>query len=48
LGFSAGGPSYLPAIFVVSAKPNKMAEDKTIPDFKKLFHPMGDVGYSGS
>ena len=24
-------PTYLPAIFVLSAKPNKMAEDRTIP-----------------
>jgi hypothetical protein len=31
LGFS-GGPTYLPAIFVRSAKPNKMAEDRTIPN----------------
>jgi hypothetical protein len=30
LGFSAGGPTYLPAIFMLSAKPNKMAEDRTI------------------
>jgi len=26
-------PTYLPAIFVLSAKPNKMAEDKSIPHF---------------
>ena len=25
-------PTYLPAIFVLSAKPNKMAEDRTIPE----------------
>jgi hypothetical protein len=25
LGFSASGPTYLPAIFVLSAKPNKIA-----------------------
>jgi catalase (peroxidase I) len=25
-------PTYLPAIFVLSTKPNKMAEDGTIPD----------------
>jgi hypothetical protein len=36
LDFSAsGGPTYLPAIFVRSAKPNKMAEDRTIPKFYK-------------
>jgi undecaprenyl pyrophosphate phosphatase UppP len=33
LGFSVGGPTYLPAIFVLSAKPNKMAEDRIIPEF---------------
>ena len=26
-------PTYLPAIFVLSAKPNKMAEGRTIPDY---------------
>ena len=26
-------PTYLPAIFVLSAKPNKMAEDRIIPCF---------------
>ena len=25
-------PTYLPAIFVLSAKPNKTAEDRAIPD----------------
>jgi hypothetical protein len=25
-------PTYLPAIFVLSAKPNKMAENRTIPE----------------
>jgi hypothetical protein len=29
-------PTYLPSIFVRSAKPNKMAEDRTIP--KKKFY----------
>jgi len=24
-------PTYLPAIFLLSAKPNKMAEDRTVP-----------------
>jgi len=28
-------PTYLPAIFVLSAKPNKMAEDRTIPSDPK-------------
>jgi len=29
-------PIYLPAIFLLSAKPNKMAEDRTVPDnFKR-------------
>jgi hypothetical protein len=38
LGFSAsGGPTYLPAIFVLSAKPNKMAEDRTIPRISNIF-----------
>jgi hypothetical protein len=33
LGFSVfGGPTYLRAIFMLSAKPNKMAEDRTIPE----------------
>jgi len=27
----SGGPTYLPAIFALSAKPNKMAENRTIP-----------------
>jgi hypothetical protein len=26
-------PTYVPAIFLLSAKPNKMAEDKTVTDF---------------
>ena len=25
-------PTYLPAVFVLSTKPNKMAEDETIPN----------------
>jgi hypothetical protein len=29
-------PTYLPAIFVLSAKPNKMAEDRIIPVFSGL------------
>jgi hypothetical protein len=33
LGFSAsGGPTYLPVIFVLSAKPNKMPEDRIITE----------------
>ena len=28
-------PTYLPAIFVLSAKPNKMAEDRTVPQNSK-------------
>jgi hypothetical protein len=31
LGLSACGPTYLQAILVLSAKPNKMTEDRTIP-----------------
>jgi hypothetical protein len=58
LGFSAsGGPTYLPAIFVLSAKPNKMAEDRTIPYFSinvnkfsfspaKLYQRVGSDGQS--
>jgi hypothetical protein len=35
LGFS-GGPTYVPAIFLLSAKPNKMAEDRTAPTLFKF------------
>jgi hypothetical protein len=30
-------PTYLPAIFMLSAKPNKMAEDRAIPRISKIF-----------
>jgi hypothetical protein len=30
-------PTYLPGIFVLSAKPNKMAEDRIIPIFLDIF-----------
>ena len=42
-------PTYLMAIFVLSTKPNKMSEDRTIPkkDFAKRFHPSSfDIRYS--
>jgi len=29
-------PTYLPAVFVLSAQPNKMAEDRTIPENGKF------------
>jgi len=35
-------PTYLPAVFVLSAQPNKMAEDRTIPENGK-FMPLTQV-----
>jgi hypothetical protein len=31
-------PTYLPAVFVLSVKPNKMAQDRTIPFSVRITH----------
>ena len=37
-------PTYVTAIFLLSAKPNKMAEDRTVPDFS--FLPFTSASFS--
>ena len=36
-------PTYVPAIFLLSAKPNKMAEDRTVPKNVKTLHNIFSV-----
>ena len=38
-------PTYVPDIFLLSAKPNKMAEDRTVPAsyLKKFLDPSGEI-----